>query len=163
LDAAYSGSQDRIAIVTTEPKLRIVNPHDGTSTAVTLDAQPYAVSLSPDGHTAVVSQPTHFSVVDLASAVVTGTFAPRNSSWSFEGGDVVLDGRGWAYAFPSQTIGVTPLVVKLADGTVTNGSANAIAENSIFIKPRLDAAGANMYLLATNTQGMVRYSITPGL
>jgi hypothetical protein len=72
----------------------------------------------------------------------------------------VLDGRGWAYAFPSQTIAVNPLVVKLADGTVTNGSANAIAQNSIFAKPRLDATAANMFLLATNTQGMVRYSIS---
>jgi hypothetical protein len=161
-DAAYSGSLDRLAIVTSEPALRIVNPHDGSSTKVTLDANPYAVSLSPDGSTAVVSQPTHFSVVNLTSAVVTGTFAPRNTSWSFEGGDVVLDGRGWAYAFPSQTIGVPPLVVKLADGTVTNGSATAIAEHSVFVKPTLDATAANMYVLATNTQGIVRYSITPG-
>jgi hypothetical protein len=119
------------------------------------------VSLSPDGRTAVVSQPTHFSVVDLTTFVVT-TFAPRNTSWSFEGGHVVLDGRGWAYAFPSQTIAVNPLVVKLADGSVTNGSANAIAQNSIFAKPRLDATLANMYVLSTNAQGVVRYSITPG-
>jgi hypothetical protein len=159
LDAIYSGALDRLVIVTPEPALRIVNPLDGSSTKVTLDAWPYAVSLSPDGRTAVVSQPTHFSVVDLTSAAVT-TFAPRNTSWSFEGGHVVLDGRGWAYAFPSQTIAVNPLVVKLADGTVTNGSANAIAQNSIFAKPRLDATAANMFLLATNTQGMVRYSIS---
>jgi hypothetical protein len=163
LDAAYSSSLDRVVIVTSEPALRLVNPHDGTSTAVALDGQPYAVSVSPDGTQAAVSQLTHFSLVSLVDPVgVVTTYAPVSTVWAYDGGDVVLDGRGYAYAFPSRNITASPLIVKLADRTVTDGGAFPVAESSTAVKPALDLAHDRMYVLADYTEGITEYSVPVG-
>jgi hypothetical protein len=162
IDAAYSGALDRFVIVTSEPALRIVNPHDATTTAIALDAYAYAVSLSPDGLEAAVSQRTHFSVVDLVGETVTDTFAPADSLWTYDGGDVVLDGQGWAYAFPAVSITAGPLVVKLSDGTVTSGASAADPEASTAAKPKLDSTGTKMFELGAYMEGIRRFYVSPG-
>jgi hypothetical protein len=162
-DAAYSAPLDRVVIVTSEPALRIVNPHDGTSTAVALDAQPYAVSVSPDGTQAAVAQLTHFSLVRLADpAGVVTTYAPVSTQWTYDGGDVVLDGRGYAYAFPATNISADPLVVNLATRAVTDGGANAVAEQDTAVKPALDLVRNRMYVLGPYTDGVIEYTTPAG-
>ncbi len=161
-DAAYSASLDRVVIVTDEPALRVVNPHDGTSVAVALDNYPYAVNVSPDGAQAAVAQRTHFTVVRLDPASVVTTYAPATSRWTYDGGDVILDGRGYAYAFPLMNISAGPLVVNLATKAVTDGGANAVAESSTAVKPALDVVRNRMYVLGLYQNGITEYSTPAG-
>jgi hypothetical protein len=160
LDAAYSSTLDRVILLTSEPALRVVNPHDGTSTAVPLETYPYAVSLSPDGTQAAVSQGNRFSLVNLVDPSLVATYAPVTTS-AYDGGDVVLDGRGYAYAFPAYNIGEGPFTVKLADHTATGGGGGWWQDASTAVKPAFDPVTSTIYLLGSYTNGVYALLASP--
>jgi hypothetical protein len=164
IDAAYSASLDLVVIITDEPALRLVNPHDGTSTAVSLDLWADAVSVSPDGSQAAVSQRNHFSLVRLVDPVaVVTTYYPATAAWTYDGGDVVLDGRGYAYAFPYTKTYASPFIVNLSTRAVTNGSPVVDPEGSTAAKPALDVANDRLYVLgAAYTYGIKEYNTPAG-
>lgn len=163
-DADYSASLDRIVVVTSEPALRIIDPaaSTATSTAVRLDADPIAVSVSPDGTKAAVSHVDHFTLVDLTGAAVIRTYAPSITGFAYDGGDVLLYDADWAFLFPRANISAAPIVLELADGTASRGSLNADADGGLLAKPRLDAARDHVFALGAYGQSIRRFTASAG-
>jgi hypothetical protein len=100
--------------------------------------------------------------VRLDPASVVTTYAPATNRWTYDGGDVILDGRGYAYAFPLMNMSADPLVVNLATKAVTDGGANAVTENSTAVKPALDVIRNRMYVLGQYQNGITEYSTPTG-
>lgn len=129
---------------------------------VHLPAKPIAVSVSPDGKKAAVTQYHQFSVVDLEGGTVIATYSPALTDFTYDGGDVLLYDDAWAFVFPAYEFATSPMVVKLADGTATRGALGADAEGDAHVKPRLDAARDHVFALGAYTDGIRRFTASAG-
>lgn len=118
LDAEYSKALDRIVMVSTSPSaLYVLDPATGAEQTVLLALAPTAVSVAPNGLTAVVGHNAHVSYVDLQTATLTRTYTV-----SAVLGDVVLAGNGFAYLFPVSPSFDTVHSLDLATGAEKTGS-----------------------------------------
>jgi chitinase len=123
VDAEYSAALDRIVIVSSSPTnaLYLLDPAQETEQAVALNKAPLAVSVSPDGKSAVVGHDALLSQVDLTTATRVKELAV-----SVAAADVVL-GTGYAYAFPPASAQWTTITtVNLSTGAQTPSTGNSI-------------------------------------
>ncbi len=96
LDAEYSKALDRLVMVAeSPPALYVQDPVSGQETSVALPKVPTAVSVGPDGRSAVVGHNGALSFINLATAELVRTLPVSCDIF-----DVVLAGNGFAYAFP---------------------------------------------------------------
>jgi hypothetical protein len=97
-DAEYSSALDRVVLVSTEPaELHIMDPFSVSDTIVALPLEGNAISVAPDGLTAVVGHDGWVTEVDLVQAVILQTAAV-----SADALDVVLAPNHYAYVFPER-------------------------------------------------------------
>lgn len=139
VDAEYSAALDRIVMVSASPSnaLYLLDPAQETEQAVALNKAPLAVSVSPDGKSAVVGHDALLSQVDLTTATRVKELAV-----SAIVGDVVL-GTGYAYAFPSSTAGWCNITtVNLSTGAQTSTTGSPINGGT---RAKLHPAGTAMY------------------
>jgi chitinase len=122
VDAEYSTTLDKIVMVSGTPSnaLYIFDPANvATEHAVALNKAPLAVSVSPDGKSAVVAHDAMLTLVNLTTATRVSEFTV-----SVTVGDVVL-GKGYAYAFPeagAQWTNITTVNLSTGAQTLSSGS-----------------------------------------
>jgi len=123
VDAEYSAALDKIVIVSGSPSnaLYLYDPAQETEQKVALNKAPLAVSVSPDGKSAVVGHDALVSLVDLTTATRT-----KEITISITAADVVL-GTGFAYAFPPPSAQWTAITtLNLSTGAQSTSAANSI-------------------------------------
>ncbi len=149
LDAEYSRALDRVVMIGQFPhQLYVYDPATGDSVAVPLSRVPTALSLSPDGLTAVVGHEALISIVQLQTPVVSSTRSITGTT-AF---DIVHGGNGYAYVFPSATSRAIQNV-PLAGGPITAGS------DTIEYRAQLVPGTLTMYAAPTFYDGIFRIDI----
>jgi hypothetical protein len=148
-DAEYSPSLDRVVIVGIFPNaLYLYDPASGNSTSVALSQEPFELSLSPDGLSAVVGHSYLVSVVDLQTRTVTLTKATGAGTL-----DIVHGGNGYAYVFPTAGTSNSIQNVPLSGSAVTAGGLAPITY-AMRVPGTL-----TMYAAPTAYDGIYRYDI----
>jgi chitinase len=138
LDAEYSRALDRVVMVAASPNaLYVYDPATGDEQTVFLALAPTAVSVAPDGLTAVVGHNAFVSYVDLQSATLTNTISVAAVL-----GDVVLAGNGFAYLFPLSPSFDVVHALDLASGAETKASAFLGFQGT---RARLHPSGTRIY------------------
>ncbi|HET7436136.1 MAG TPA: BACON domain-containing protein [Thermoanaerobaculia bacterium] len=140
VDAEFSPSLNAIVAVSQSPnQLHIYRPETNQLVSVNLEVPPYCVSVSPNGHDAVVGHDAWISHVDLVDPKLLDTI-PVSTVVS----DIVLGGNGWAYVFasgsfvPVRSINLTTKVQLESSGWMYGNSIG-----------RLHPSGTSMYDAST--------------
>jgi hypothetical protein len=159
VDAAHSAGLGRLIIASSQPEfaVHVVDPGDGSHTAIPLAAAPTALALSTDGMHAAVGHADRVTLLDLAGGTVTRTFTLQFSVLELamtENGFIVLVPRDRDYfemwSLDAATGALTP--------AQTVGLRNAIG--SIGVHPD----GKKLYGVTTriSPRDLERFSITGG-
>jgi chitinase len=157
VDAEYSSALDRILVASADPhELHVIEPITGNEVTMALSKTPVAVSVAPDGLTAVVGHDALISVIDLATPSVVATYAVAAQT-----GDVVLSGDGYAYVMPQVDQWVEIHSIDLATGTDTTSSGSIYAGT----KAKLHPGGTAIYGADTalSPSDIERYDIEQGV
>lgn len=148
-DAAYSAALDRIVLAGINPNaLYLVNPVTGASAAIALSKEPFALSLAPDGLSAVVGHEDLVSLVNLQTKAVTLTKTMSAGTL-----DLVHGGNGFAYVFPSAGTSNSIQNVPLSASAVTQGDLAPITH------AELAPGSLTMYAAPDAFDGIYRYDI----
>lgn len=138
VDAEFSRALDTMVLVANAPSnavhlIDVVTRQDRT---VMLNLPPTAVSVSPDGHRAVVGHDGWVTLIDLDTATSTGMHAVSCDVF-----DVVY-GIGFVYAFPRRDQWVQIHSVNLATGMETVPTGLGIRETT---RAKLQPGSTTMY------------------
>lgn len=126
VDAEFSRALNRLVLLGGADVV-LLDPDTGARSTIVLPLAGTAISIAPDGLTAVVGHDGYLSLVELATATLLKTVAVACPV-----GDVVLSGDGVAYAFPSSDQWVDIFAVRLSDGAALgDGSHWTIYAGSI--------------------------------
>lgn len=126
VDAEFSRALNRLVLLAGTDVV-VLDPDTGARATIALPLAGTAVSIAPDGLTAVVGHDGYLSQLDLTTRTLTKTVAVACPV-----GDLVLSGDGVAYAFPSSDQWVDIFAVRLSDGAALgDGSHWAIYAGSI--------------------------------
>lgn len=156
-DAEFSTSLGLIVAVSTQPttSLWVHDPDAGSSQSLPLPIAGVAVSVAPDGNTAVVGHASAISHVDLRTLTIIRTLPVSTVL-----GDVVLGGNGWAYVFPNSGQWIPISSVELSTGREVIGPGT-IREGT---KARLHPSGRFIYGAnnGLSPSDIEKYDITTG-
>ena len=153
VDAEFDAVGERIVAIA-ENQLVVIGS-DGDEANLALRSGATAVSVSPDGATAVIGHGKWVSHVDLNALRVLNTYeVPRRL------GDVVLDGQGQAHGFSHEGSVKRIYSVDLASGTVRVGTGSIGGG----IQARLHPSGTKIYGAdnGASPSDLERYSIVDG-
>ena len=135
IDAEYDGTNRRI--VSVAGTTLVIIDSDGAETTVSLPTDAVAVSIAPDGGTAVVAHDGSATLVDLNFGTVASTHnVPAQL------GDIVLDANGYAYGFPETGSFVGIHVLDTATGVATERYRGGILDRT---RAKLHPSGTKIY------------------
>lgn len=102
IDAAYSDSMERLITVSSAPDnaLNIINPATGEQQSILLNYAPTSLAISPTGDSAVVGHNGAVTYINLQTASLIGFY----DITGFKVFDLALDGKGIAYASPTENV-----------------------------------------------------------
>ena len=96
-DAEYNPVSERLIVISSNPHhLHIYDPNNGQDIQIPLSQEPTAVSVNPDGRSAIVGHDGLLSLINLETQIVSQTASIEANIF-----DIVLAGNGWAYATAS--------------------------------------------------------------
>jgi hypothetical protein len=137
-DAEYSDTLERIVSVSAvESRLYIFDTVDYHQTWLDLPLVPTSVSVSPDGLYAAVGHNGWISYVDLLANKLVDTISVSTDVF-----DIVLDGRGYAHAFPRINQWERIRSVEIATGIETLHTGNSVYAGT---RARLHPGGDAIY------------------
>lgn len=100
-DAEYSKALDRVVMIVPTDKLYTFDPVTHAVQSLTLPNNPSALTITPDGLSAIVGYSGFISLVDLQTLTITRTITVPGGVTGFAAFDVVAPGNGYAYGFPT--------------------------------------------------------------
>jgi hypothetical protein len=150
-DAAYSRALDSVVVVGLPNALYIYDLTSGTSQSVTLPYEPFAVSISPDGLTAVVGHAGSVSVVPLQTPSVT-----LSKTISGTTNDIIHGGNGYAYVFPT-------LASRAIQNVPLSGGAVVAGPDTIALRGALVPGGQVIYAGSDVLDVMYRFDLVNGI
>jgi hypothetical protein len=150
-DAAYSRALDRVVVVGPPNVFYVYDFATGTSQSVTLAADPLAVSISPDGLTAVVGHASAISVISLQSPSVT-LFKTISGSTN----DIIHGGNGYAYVFPT-------LASRAIENVPLSGAAVVAGPDTIALRAALVPGAQAIYAESDTLDVMYRFDLVNGI
>lgn len=121
VDAEYDDINDVIITVNSDLTLTKLDPATSTSTQLTLNKVPTAVSVAQDGAYAIVGHSGMISYVNLATMSIEA-----EHSVSCDAIDVILAPNGYAYVFPKADQWETIRCIKLSTGAETQHTGGSI-------------------------------------
>jgi hypothetical protein len=147
VDAAFSAARGAVvmASATPRPALHLRDPHSGLATEILLDRLPTALSIAPDGLSAVVGHDGAVSHVVLPSPGMPAMDAPAVFPVSVPVHGLQLDGRGRVHIVPNGIIEPAGLhTLDLANG------GEVVTEDALLRRSRLRLHPGGDFLLAAN-------------
>lgn len=136
-DAEIDSARNRIVSLLSD-KLNIIDVATANVTTIDLPLVGAAVSVAPDGNSAVVGHDGWVSHVDLAIGTVINTWPVAAVT-----GDVVLDSNAYAYVFPQTGQWTNVLVLDLTDGSAAPSTGGSVRHRS---RAKLHPDGDAIYL-----------------
>jgi hypothetical protein len=121
VDAEYDDINDVIFTVNSDLTLTRLDPATSTSTQLTLNKVPTAISVGQDGAYAIVGHSGMISYVNLTTMSIEAEY-----SVSCDAIDVILAPNGYAYVFPKADQWETIRCIKLSTGAETQHTGGSI-------------------------------------
>lgn len=158
-DAEFSRALNTLVVVSENPNaVQLIDGTTGTIRSVALGAPPHAVSLSPDGHRAVIGHDGGLTLVDLDSTTVTATLPARCDVFDVVYGANTSAGA-YAYVYPANETRNGLTIVNLSTGAETiSNEALSVGHHTI---ARLHPLSGVVYQVPTVTSParLERFSI----
>lgn len=144
IDAEYSNQLEALVMVASYPSnaLYLYDMAGNQPQQVALSRAPTSVSISPDGTKAAIGHDAKISYIDLSSIGQVGAPAPIVLDVGTDVFDIVLDGRGFAHAFPRRDQWVSVHSVSIATNIESLASVSMYAGT----RARLHPSGDFIYM-----------------
>ena len=147
----------RLILASRQPKaLHLLDVASGDDRMVTLSSAPTSLSVTPDGHTAVVGHDGRISVVDLDGARLvsaTDVLVPV--------GPIAAAGDGYAYYARSGGVDAPIATLRIADGAVGSIGDSQVQVQSLTLQGAALFVGTyQVYTVAGGILGDVRFNPT---